>query len=293
MHNQKKYYKADFQLSVRRPFALMYSTGLPKRPSPLPDIHYDFHLGILLEGKSRTVYSGFSQVNLPGNVWWTSYWEPHTGPILEDNTALLLITISPESLGNIDTFGEFSWQTPFLSPPQKRPQLKTADERQTVMDFASELINLKSAKPGHWRLSVWLKIHQLIMFLCRNWQPEREKNASPEIDEFSRILPAIELVRGNLCRPVDVPEAAAACGYSRSRFCKLFQEIMNESFGKFALRARLSGAARELVSTLKPVKNIGPDWGFADNPHFTHAFKKFFGCSPSEFRLQGKVSDEK
>ena len=280
----EKLYKADFHLTVRQPFAINVYRNILKRPSPLPDIHYDFHLGILLRGRNRIVYSDFSRTLHPGEVWLTSYWEPHTGPVLEDNTALLLVTVSPESLGNIDAFSDFSWQAPFLAPPALRPQPRNQTDRDTVLNFAAELEALEQAKPEHWRLSVWLKIHELIMFLCRGWEPDTSPDESLQTGDFSRILPAIELVRGNLHRPVDVNEAAAACGYSRSRFCGVFQKVMLESFGRFALRARLSGAARELVATLKPVKNIGPDWGFADNSHFTHVFKKFFGCSPSEYR---------
>ena len=286
MEPRSHYQKADHHLSARLPFRIFVYREVPKREAPLPDIHHDFHLGILLKGRNRVIYPEYSRENRPGEVWWTSCWEPHTGPVLENQSALLLITISPESLGNIDVFGELFWAAPFLAPPAQRPQPRGRTERETVLKFAVELeaLNARAAEQG--RLRTWLKIHELILFLCRDWTAKGADGRPGSAQDFLRILPAIERIRSDLARAVALDEAASVCGLSRSRFSNLFRAVMGDSFGKFALRTRLSGAMRELGATSKLIKAIGTDWGFADKAHFAHAFRRQFGCSPTAFREQ-------
>lgn len=288
MNTFDRYHHADHHLTADRPYAIALYRNLRRQEAPLPDIHYDFHLGLLLKGKYGVSYANAVIEIAPGEVWWTGCWEPHSGTVWEAGTTLMLITLSPKALGNIDVFGDVSWFTPFLVAPADRPRPRNGFARKIVMRLAAELATMNAPLAGEERLRVWLKIHELLLFLCQGWTPPRRSGRSGTDGAFSRILPAIERVRAGGTRAVGVDEAAKACGMSRSRFCELFRAVFGDSFGKFELRARLSGALRELGGASKPVKAIGLDWGFADNAHFAHAFKRHFGCSPSFYRAHNR-----
>ena len=58
---------------------------------------------------------------------------------------------------------------------------------------------------------------------------------------------------------------------------------MGVSYGKFALRVRMSNAAKDLMSGRYTLEEIAIKWGFFDSAHFCHSFKKFYGVSPSKF----------
>ena len=284
----EKYVKADYHLTATLPFAIEVQRDITFRAPPIPDVHYDLHLGILTKGRFRIIYNDFTCDLAPGEVWWTSCWEPHTGLPLEDGSELTLVTVSPEHLGNLDIFRGASWLTSFLAPIGTRPQAHTKRDRQTVLKFAAELEALSATTGDDRRLLCWMKIHEMILFLRRHWTPPKAVVGSDLKNEFMRILPAIERVRTCPADAINLDEAASVCDMSRSRFCTLFREIMGEPFKKFVVRAHLSGAARELAATEKPLKIIGPEWGFADNAHFAHAFHKFFGCSPISYRNKAK-----
>jgi len=94
---------------------------------------------------------------------------------------------------------------------------------------------------------------------------------------------AIELVFAQR-RFLSVQEAARACGMSRNHFSRLFGEVMGLSFPQFALRYRLSCVADQLASTDDPIKTVASAWGFTDDSHLHHQFRRHYGVSPSEYR---------
>jgi len=81
-----------------------------------------------------------------------------------------------------------------------------------------------------------------------------------------------------------VQEAAHACAMSRNQFTRLFGEAMGMSFPQFALRYRLSCVADQLTSTDNPIKTVASAWGFTDDSHLHHQFRRHYGMSPFEYR---------
>jgi AraC-like DNA-binding protein len=59
---------------------------------------------------------------------------------------------------------------------------------------------------------------------------------------------------------------------------------MGISFAKFAARARIGAAAVDVRRNLIPIKEIAEMYGFHDESHFNHAFKRHFKLTPGEYR---------
>ena len=79
-------------------------------------------------------------------------------------------------------------------------------------------------------------------------------------------------------------EAAHPCAMSRNHFSRLFGEVIGLSFPKFALRCRLSCVADQLTSADDPIKTVASAWGFTDDCHLHHQFRRHYAMSPSEYR---------
>lgn len=58
---------------------------------------------------------------------------------------------------------------------------------------------------------------------------------------------------------------------------------MGVSYGKFAIRVRMSNAAKDLLAGKLSLDEVAQKWGFFDSAHFCHAFKKFYRVSPGQF----------
>jgi AraC-like DNA-binding protein len=78
-------------------------------------------------------------------------------------------------------------------------------------------------------------------------------------------------------------EAARRCHVDAAYLCRLFRRFDRESPYQFLLRSRMERAAQRLHEPESSVKGVAAEAGYSDAFHFSRAFKRCFGISPSEF----------
>ena len=96
---------------------------------------------------------------------------------------------------------------------------------------------------------------------------------------------ARELVHESPLRPVRVQDVSVEVGVHPVYLTKLFRERFGVSLGTYQRRRRLQWAATQLAQG-EPVADIAHRAGFADQAHFTRAFKRFSGRTPARFRAE-------
>ena len=116
-------------------------------------------------------------------------------------------------------------------------------------------------------------------------QAERLNHPFSQNDE--RILKAIEAMASNFHEPFSLTQLAAHCGLSLSRFSHLFKEQTGTSPQRMLEENRLRHAAHLLLSTGLMVFEIASEVGYDSSFYFAHRFRRFWGKSPSAFRLAG------
>ena len=102
------------------------------------------------------------------------------------------------------------------------------------------------------------------------------------------IQEAVVFMEHNYQRELTVEEVADACKLNRSYFSKLFKESMGCPPQEFLIRLRLSKAADQMKNTKAPIGEIAAACGYPNQLHFSRAFKKRYGASPREWRVQNK-----
>ncbi|HPQ37236.1 MAG TPA: AraC family transcriptional regulator [Synergistaceae bacterium] len=117
---------------------------------------------------------------------------------------------------------------------------------------------------------------------------ERESFARSEkaLQEYRRrICQAMDFIEGHLEENPSLEEIARAASFSKYHFHRLFKSLVGESVGEFTRRLRVEKAACFLrFSHRVSVTEVAHRWGFSSSQNFARAFRKHFGCSPSEFR---------
>jgi AraC-like DNA-binding protein len=96
----------------------------------------------------------------------------------------------------------------------------------------------------------------------------------------ARISRTVEAMQGPAADAVSAPQAAASAGLSTSRFQHLFTREVGVPFRRYRGWHRLRAAIREAArgSNLTTAAHSA---GFADQAHFTRAFRRTFGAPPS------------
>ena len=136
----------------------------------------------------------------------------------------------------------------------------------------SELLSIAS----HEDLSGWT-VGVLDTFL----EKAVKLDLQPPGDRIERVLAFID---ENLDRRLTVHDAAAVSFLSPSRFSHLFSERVGIPFRSYCLRKKIEYSESLLHETQRSIADIAAQLAFADQSHFSRAFKRTVGMTPQEFR---------
>jgi len=84
---------------------------------------------------------------------------------------------------------------------------------------------------------------------------------------------------------VSVEKLASKAGFSQYYFCRAFHSNVGYSVMEYVRNRRLAFAAAEFSSGRR-ITDISTDYGFKTYSGFSKAFRRYFGCSPENFRKQ-------
>jgi AraC family transcriptional regulator len=87
-----------------------------------------------------------------------------------------------------------------------------------------------------------------------------------------------------LPKALDVHALAAGHGMSRTHFSHLFRARTGLTPAHFATEVRIHEAARMLLETHAPLKQIAAACGFANPNHFCKVFRRIQHVSPKAYR---------
>ena len=261
-------------------------------PMPLDiHVHPGFEVGLVLAGEEQVHLAESVWSCGVGDVWLCGMWEPHGWRVPRPGTRTIVLIFPPEFIGE-EIVGHVPWLTLFTLPPDDRARANSPKVRGRVLEIGEIMRREIEAREPFWERMVRLELLRLLTELARGWggASEMKGHDHKRLKGLARLMPAFGLVHSVPWRRVPVREAAAACGMSISRFHTVFGETMNMSFGRFSLRARLSFAARQLITTDRPIAAIAAEAGFVDDSHLHHCFAKQYGRTPSEYR-RGVLSE--
>ena len=91
-------------------------------------------------------------------------------------------------------------------------------------------------------------------------------------------------VKGNLNRPLKAGDLAEQLSLSAGHFNHAFKETFGESPHAYIVGLRLEMAQELMLSTAEPLSQIAYACGFADQSHFTKAFRRGVGQTPNAWR---------
>lgn len=92
------------------------------------------------------------------------------------------------------------------------------------------------------------------------------------------------LISQDLTRIYSIAELCRLTGINEIKLQECFRELFGTTIFQYLLMLKMEYARQLLLDTDMPVGNIALLSGYADNPNFTTAFKKYFHCAPDRFR---------
>ncbi len=105
-----------------------------------------------------------------------------------------------------------------------------------------------------------------------------------------RLVRAVRIMETHIDAPLSIAAIARRVSMSARGLEQLFSRQMGETPGAYFLALRLSAARRLVNDTPLSVTDIASRTGFSSQPAFSRAFRRQFGLSPSQSRLQRVAS---
>lgn len=168
-----------------------------------------------------------------------------------------------------------------FTQPIYHPQ--TVSQGQAVRDTMLYIAQHSQASSLHLTGHLCLFLDRLI----ESASARRELHGGQLRDYY--IQEAVNFMEHNYQREVTVEEMADVCQLNRSYFSKIFKESKGCPPQEYLIRLRLSKAANLMRSTSNSIADVSALCGYPNQLHFSRAFKKRYGLSPREWRLQNRI----
>lgn len=140
-------------------------------------------------------------------------------------------------------------------------------------------------KQSGYKLACKGMIYELIAYLVRNYGVENlsEREGAKRKRELERLNTVLQYIGNNYSEPVTIPQLAKMMHVSEGRFGHLFKENVGKSPLNYINEVRLKKTVHLLQQGRFNVSEAALEAGFCDINHFGRQFKKYYGCTPTEF----------
>ena len=209
------------------------------------------------------------------------------------DTRVIVVSFQPEfvySLGSPS--GDYTFLLPFYSKLDRRPHVLQANDKTTPAVYAalSELLRAYfSNEERHFvhaackAFLLTLLYHLAAHFRASEvlkWEFFRQQERS------LRLKKVFDHINAHSAEKLSVGAAARLVSMSAPQFMKNFKQVSGMTLVAYLNHVRLASAARMLCETNDSIAEIANATGFSDQSYFDKRFKRAFGCTPKDFRMQ-------
>ena len=158
-------------------------------------------------------------------------------------------------------------------------------EFRSVTQLLDLMLHEATAHPAGFNFILQSLFLSLAGLLCR-WLPAPARAAAPS----HGVEEAIAFLNSHYQSPVTNAQLARLAHLSVSALLRNFAVRAGTSPRQYQLALRIDEARALLQSSVRPLPEIAAAVGFRDANYFARVFRKFAGCTPSQFRSQASPS---
>ena len=189
----------------------------------------------------------------------------------------LIIEAGPSLLRrHFDIFSKTRFTSPVV-------ELSGSDECTQLRALFEETALLKQKSTEYSELIITGNIYKICGIILSQFT-EISAEASKDMKAVSNIEKALELIHSHYAEPITVDMAASLTGYGKSNFCKIFKNIVGDTFHNVLNRKRIENACIYLDETTMPIAEIAVAVGFTEAKSFCRVFRSVTGMTPGERR---------
>lgn len=263
---------------------------------PLLDLHWHDELEFLMVTKGKAVL----RVNVndyelrAGEAVFVNTGEMHSGYMTQSEGCTFKAVVFHADIlggGSIDPIQE-KYIRPLLRQEHAVPVRLTAGT-EAERDLLAMLVQVFEANQNKSPLYELITkgLLQLIVskLILLGGPGYREPSLPADHQKLERLKTVVEYIQANYSRPIRLGDLAALISVNESYFCRFFKELTAKSPLEYMNQVRVQKAAVLLKAGSEKVMDVALDVGFNNLSYFIGVFKRYFGCTPSEYRKRDKT----
>jgi AraC family transcriptional regulator len=99
-----------------------------------------------------------------------------------------------------------------------------------------------------------------------------------------RAEAAQQFLASQFQRSLSLADVGRAVHYSPYHLARFFRQVVGIPIHQYLIRLRLGAALERLADGAADLTELALDLGYSSHSHFSDAFRRAFGCAPSDFR---------
>lgn len=167
--------------------------------------------------------------------------------------------------------------------------LKEADTEKIINNFVSGFEALAQDVPG-FEFIVRSKLSNICFFLYQQFEQEIGIENTAINQDNLRIKEMLNYIHNNFSNNLSLDEIAKAVDIGERECLRCFQRTIQLSPMQYLLKYRImKGAILLLNNPLNSISEISTLCGFSSPSNFSKLFKRFYSCTPKEYRTQKEM----
>ena len=244
--------------------------------------HADVELHYCIEGEFDVTLNKETHHVSAGDLLFISPMTSHAFPVsVEPNRRVLTMIFGISFLKkHFSTFSRLALSSPVFhlnTPTDKYSALKELLEEIAQLCLIKESVNELFIQGDLYKVCA----HLLRIFDELQLINEESPNS---LRSVANIEKALELIYYRYTEPITLDDAANVTGYGKSNFCKIFKNIVGDTFHNTLNRRRIDNSCSLLEHSDLSIAEISRRVGFCETKTFCRVFRSFMNMTPGEYR---------
>lgn len=165
-------------------------------------------------------------------------------------------------------------------------QITPKSDEKPLKWFQTAFDALKNDSRG-FEFSVRENLSRMLLFCCGKFETYIEAKTSSLNMEELRIRKMLDYIHTHFSDNISLCEISAAAGISERECLRCFRKTIQLSPIQYLLKYRIMQGANMLLDTpAGSISETAISCGFDSPSNFTKTFRRFYGCSPREYRAK-------
>lgn len=247
-------------------------------------IHDEVELLRVTEGRFLFKTSEKAYFLKPGDIVFVQSRTPHYTENLEEGTDTQLIMFPFEFFSGSSS-DVCRYLARFFNAEKALSAVFPADAPETAelsACFDAVLREMQLQKPS-FELYIKAQIFSVIAFLSR-YGIMPDASSLLNACDVKKILPVLDYIDTHYNARVSLEDISAVMNLNPSYFCRLFKKATGSSFVEYLNFVRVCKTEQPLTASRMGIAEIALDAGFSSTAYFNKVFRRYKGCTPTEYR---------